>query len=270
MKRLRETLSAYSFLSVHLLGFLVFFCVPLLGMISYSFRRGFFDRSFAGFDNYLLLFKNVPFQIALKNNLFFMGIAIPLIVVLSFTLGYVMVEFKIARWIKLLFILPIFIPSGAVIGFYRGFFNDFLESEWVMVALVAIFIWKNIGYNLIIYLAAFSSMHRDVLDSAHVDGANFFQTIYHIVWPMMIPTTFFVAIVSVVNSFKVFKDVYLLQGNYPNSRIYMLQNFMNNKFRELQIEQLSAAAVVFTVILFMGVLAFMMAEKSYMKKVSRE
>ncbi|MCK8061216.1 sugar ABC transporter permease [Fusibacter sp. A1] len=270
IKRLKSSLSAYTFMSVHLIGFAIFFVIPFFSMVLYSFRKGFFDSSFAGFTNYIKIFNNIPFQLALKNNAIFMLVAIPLIVMFSFVIGFLLYELKVPRWIKLAFILPIFIPSGAVIGFYRSFFTDMLESEQVMIALILIFIWKNLGYNLIIYLATFGSMHRDIMDYAKVDGANFMQTIYHVVWPMTIPSTFFVVIVSIVNSFKVFKDIYLLQGNYPNQAIYMVQNFMNNKFRDLQVEQLSAAAVVFTCFLFAGVLLFLTIERRYLRKVSRD
>ena len=270
LKRIKSSLSAYSFMSIHLTGFVLFFILPFFSMVMYSFRKGFFDSSFAGLANYIKIFKNIPFQLALKNNAIFMLIAIPLIVLVSFSIGFLLYELKVARWIKLCFILPIFIPSGAVIGFYRSLFAGVLESEQVMIALIAIFIWKNLGYNIIIYLATFGSMHRDIMDYAKVDGASFLQTIYHVVWPMTIPSTFFVVIVSIVNSFKVFKDIYLLQGNYPNQKIYMVQNFMNNKFRDLQVEQLSAAAVVFTCFLFAGVLVFLQIERRYLRKVSKE
>lgn len=266
--RKKYDLSAYSFIAPHFFGFLIFYIIPFIGTVYYSFRKGMFNPNFAGIENYIKLFNNTPFKIAVENNIIFMFVAIPSIVILSFFISYNLYELKIHRIFKLMFILPIFIPSGAVIGFYRLLFGDFLDSGAVMLAVVLIFVWKNMGYNIIIYFAAFASINKDILDYVKIDGANYMQTIKHVVYPMTMPATFFVIVVSIVNSFKVFKDIYLLQGNYPNEKIYMLQNFMNNKFTALQIEQISATANLFAIFVFLGIYVFYTFEKRYLRKVS--
>jgi multiple sugar transport system permease protein len=157
------------------------------------------------------------------------------------------------------------------VGFFRKLIGTgafgLLNSDYAMLGVILIFIWKNTGYNLIIYLAGLMQLDRSVIEASRIDGAGYLQRLRHIIIPMCTPATALVGIVTIVNSFKVFKDVYILQGSYPNPQIYMLQHFMNNKFKDLQYEKLTSAAYLFAAIIFLGAFLLYCMDRSYSKKV---
>lgn len=266
-----KKIKAYVILFPSLLGFFLLYIMPFFIGIKFSLQRSSFNDEFVGLSNYFKLFENEAFVLALKNNLIFMAIAIPTIMIVSFLVALLIHELKMNRWIKIAMILPIAIPSAAVSGFFKTVFDassfSLIESNYAMLAVVIIFIWRSAGFNIIIYLAAMGQMNKSAIEAASIDGAGYFNRLYHIIIPMMIPSTFFVAIMSIMNSFKVFKDVYILQGAYPNPQIYMLQHYMNNIFGKLQNEKLTAAAYIFTIFIFLFALGFYKIERNYLDKV---
>ena len=129
---------------------------------------------------------------------------------------------------------------------------DWFKSSYSQLVVVILFLWKNLGYNMILFMAALGAIPKDVLEVSVLDGASVWDQFWHIKFRYITPTIFFVGIMSLINSFKVFREVYLLTGDYPFDSLYMLQHFMNNTFRNLDYQKLSAAAVVMA--LFMVVL----------------
>lgn len=262
---------AYLILLPSLFGFFLLYILPFFIGIKFSLQRSSFNQEFVGLANYVKIFENEAFVLALKNNLLFMLIAIPLVMIVSFGVSLLMYELKVNHWIKIAMIIPIAIPSAAVSGFFKTVFDaegfSIIESNYAMLAVVIIYIWRSAGFNIIIYMAALGQMNKSTIEAASIDGAGYFSRLYHIVMPMMIPSTFFVAIMSIMNSFKVFKDVYILQGAYPNPQIYMLQHYMNNIFSKLQNEKLTSAAYIFTLFIFLFALLFYRVERRYLDKV---
>ena len=107
-----------------------------------------------------------------------------------------------------------------------------------------LFLWKNLGYNMILFMSGLSAIPRDIIEVAELEGAGKFYTFMHIKLRYLSPTIFFVLILSLINSFKIFREVYLLTGDYPYDTLYMLQHFMNNTFKALDYQKLSAAAII--------------------------
>lgn len=262
---------AYIILLPSLTGFFLLYILPFFIGIKFSMQRSAFNKEFVGLANYIKIFDNEAFVLALKNNLIFMVIAIPSVMIVSFVVSLLMHELKVSHWIKIAMIIPIAIPSAAVSGFFKTVFDaeafSIIESNFAMLAVIIIYIWRSAGFNIIIYMAALGQMNKSAIEAASIDGAGYMNRLYHIILPMMIPSTFFVAIMSIMNSFKVFKDVYILQGAYPNPQIYMLQHYMNNIFSKLQNEKLTTAAYIFTIFIFLFALVFYKVERNYLDKV---
>lgn len=261
----------YLFILPSLIGFAILYIIPFFGGIKYSVSRSGFDSTFVAFKNYNDVFNSDVFMLALKNTCLFMGVSIPLIIVISFIIALLIHELKAPRIIKLFIILPMAIPSGTVAGFFRKVFGlngfNLIDSEYAMLVVILIFIWRNTGYNLIIYLAGLSDINKGAIEASMIDGANYFQRLRYIIIPLCTPITVFVSIVSIINSFKVFKDIYVLQGSYPNPKIYMLQHYMNNKFRDLQYEKLTSAAYVFAMVIFAFALILFIIDRKHSRKV---
>ena len=133
---------------------------------------------------------------------------------------------------------------------------DWFKDNMGQMVIIFLFLWKNLGLNIILFLSALNNIPQEVIESSVMDGAGAVKRFFSIRLYYLGPTIFFVAIMSLINSFKIFREVYLLTGDYPYDKLYTLQNFMNNKFTHLDYSQLSTGAVIMSVamILIVGVL----------------
>src|SRR5690606_13663667 len=119
---------------------------------------------------------------------------------------------------------------------------NWLRSGWSTGVVALVYVWKNCGYNMVLFLAGLGNIPKEYYEAAYIDGAGPFTCLIKITLPYMVPTSFFVLIISIINSFKVFREVYLLAGKYPYQDIYLLQHFMNNNFFNLSYQKLTTAA----------------------------
>jgi multiple sugar transport system permease protein len=145
-----------------------------------------------------------------------------------------------------------------VIFSFNGVLNDFiaifgadkidwLKSDYAYIVVIILFLWKNLGYNMILFMSALANIPTELLEVADVEGASELYKFFAIKLRYLSPTVLFVAILSLINSFKVFREVYLLTGDYPTDSLYTLQHFMNNTFNSLDYQKLSAAAVIMAI-----------------------
>jgi len=114
-------------------------------------------------------------------------------------------------------------------------------------------LWKNLGYDIVLWLAGLSSISPSIYEAAAVDGANTWKVFTRITMPNLLPSLYTITVLSFLNSFKVFREAYLVAGDYPHSSMYLLQHLFNNWFRDLQMDKLSAAAVL-TALIIMGLI----------------
>jgi multiple sugar transport system permease protein len=219
-------------------------------------------------QNFTRLFQNSAFLMAAKNTLQFSAIAVPLAVVLAILMA-LMLEARIPlkSQFRTFFLSPMMVPIASVvliwqvIFHYNGALNsllshfgvdpiDWLKSGYSQLVIVLLFLWKNLGYDMILCMAALSGIPREQLEAAEVDGAGPWKRFWKIKLRYISPSLLFVTILSLINSFKIFREVYLLTGKYPYESLYMLQHFMNNTFLNIDYQKLSAAAIImFTVML---------------------
>lgn len=254
--------SGLLFASPGLLGFAVFFLCPFLISLCYAFVDKPVGGSFVGFANFIALFQNKAYLMGLVNTLKFILVSVPLNMGLS--LGVALLINKVNRYrelLSLVFLIPLVIPSGSMAFFWKAVFAydgalngwlnglgvakiNWLDSGMAFAVMVLIFIWKNLGYNMVLYLAGLSNIPRDYYEAAAVDGARPWQVFRYITLPHLMSTSILVLIMSIINSFKVFKEIYLITGSYPHESIYTLQHFMNNMFTSLNYPRLTTATTV--------------------------
>ena len=236
-------------------------------------------------QNYRELLQNPYFLKGLKNTVLFMAISIPLNMVLS--LGVALVIHNMKRYPKffsLVFLIPLAIPSATSAFFWENFwglhgtFNqflsafgisgiDWLNSKYSLIVMVIIFIWKNVGYNMALYLSGLSSIPKQYYEYADVEGADGFWKFKHITWVYLTPTTFLVLIMTFVNSFKVFKEIYIITGEYPPDGLYMLQHYMNNMFLSLNYSKLVSAVYILTIVIVLFVACLFRTERNLSKNL---
>ena len=278
--RRRTRFSSSCFLLPSVLGVLLFFLIPFGVVIYYAFVDNPVGGEFVWFDNFVRVWKNAAFRQAGKNTLMFSAVAVPLTVVLSLMLA-MMLEAKIPMksQFRTFFLSPMMVPVASVvliwqvIFHYNGALNsllslfgaepiDWLKSRYSQLVLVLLFLWKNLGYDMILFMAALSGIPREQLEAAEVDGAGPWKRFWKIKLRYISPSLLFVTLLSLINSFKIFREVYLLTGKYPYESLYMLQHFMNNTFLNIDYQKLSAAAILmFTVMLIIIGVLFLIEAK---------
>lgn len=261
------------------IGCTVFYFAPFIISIYYSFTSGGKEKQFVGINNYVQLFQNQSFLLALKNTVLFMGIGIPILLCTGLLLAkFLCYLSKFADTVRGVLIVPFVIPVASVIKVWQILFDDygilnriftefsletqqFFQNGWVFFVLILIFIWKNCGYVALIYSVAMSNIPGNYVDAARMDGAGKWKIFYKIVLPLLRPTTFFALLISIINSFKIFREVYLLTGQYPDTKVYFIQHFMNNNFYNLNYPKLSSASVILSVLIVFVVLIIFLRER---------
>lgn len=268
-----------------LIGVLIFFIVPFGIVINYSLINNPITNEFVGLENYQKLFQTVAFKKAASNTAEFSLVSVPLAIILSLWLA-VMLERKIPgrSIMRTFFLSPLMVPTASVVLVWQvlfhthGTLNQIIEAfggqgvDWVksahgQIIIIVMFLWKNIGYNMILFMSALAAIPKDIIEVAELEGASKLYQFIHIKLRYLSPTILFVLILSLINSFKIFREVYLLTGDYPYDKMYMLQHFMNNTFNSLDYQKLSAAAVVFSLVMIVIIAILLIAENIFGKDV---
>lgn len=284
-EKTKDFAQSLCFLSPSLLGVCVFFIVPFGVVVYYSLIDGVGSRNFVFLDNFVKLFHNSAFLLAAKNTLTFSAWAVPLAVALSMLLA-LMLEARIPlkSQFRTFFLSPMMVPVASVVLIWQVLFNyngtineflllfgadkiDWLQSAHSQAVVIILFLWKNLGYFMILFMAGLANIPKELLEVADVEGAGEMYKFFAIKLRYLSPTVLFVTILSLINSFKVFREVYLLTGDYPYETLYMLQHFMNNTFKSLDYQKLSAAAVVMALVMVVLIELLFRAEDWFGKDV---
>lgn len=259
-------------------GFVLF---PFLDAV----RRSFFSAlsgEFVGLKNYLSVLSNEAFRLAAKNTLLFTAICIPVLVAVSLILALTVNALREKRGIfKTSFLIPMAIPVASIVLLWKvlfhqnGLVNAILSSlggtpvDWIgtdaaLVVLVISYLWKNTGYDMVLWLSGISGIPTSLYEAAQVDGAGPVQRFFRVTLPNLAPTFFTVTVLSLLNSFKVFREAYLIAGDHPPEGIYMLQHLFNNWFLTLDIDKMCAGAVLLAIVVLLLIL---LLQKFFGKRV---
>ncbi len=284
-KKHKKTVCSLLFLAPSFIGVLLFFFVPFGVVVYYSMIDNPVRKNFVLFDNFIALMSNKAFQMAAANTLKFTLVSVPLAVILSLLMACMLDKsIPLKSQFRSFFLTPMMVPVASVVLVFQVIFNqngvlneflsifgqdkiDWFKSDYAMVIVVILFLWKNLGYNMILFMAGLAAVPQEVMDAAKMDGAGDFQMFVHLKLKYLSPTIFFVTIFSIINSFKVFREVYLLTGDYPYESLYMLQHFMNNAFQSLNYQRLSAAAIVMSLFMIVIIGILFVAENHFGKDV---
>ncbi len=290
-KQMKKNLTAYSFILPNFLGFAIFTLIPVIFAFILSFLNwdGANPISFAGLDNFKRLMTDTTFKIALKNTLVYSIATVPLTLVASLGIAILLNKKIFGRnFFRTVFFFPYVASLVAVAVVWNmifnpsmGVVNSFLMSlgitnppgwtsstTWAMPVIVFVSIWKNMGYYMVIYLAALQGIPRDLYEAASIDGANGWQQFKKITLPMLTPTTFFVSIMLTISCFKVFDLVYMMtQGGPGRSTTVLVSHIYNTAFKEFSYGYSSAISMIlFMIVLLVTIVQFRGEKKwvSYM------
>ena len=255
------------FILPSLIGVAVFTLLPFLDVFIRSFQSA-ISREFSGLENYYDIFSNAAFKLASQNTIKFVLVCIPLLLAMSLAIAVFLNRFvQASQVLRTAFLIPMAVPIASVVliwnivfheqGVLSGVLNNFniVGQDWMNTGyafwvLVFSYIWKNLGYTIILWLAGLNAISKEIYESAKVDGAGELKCFTKITLPCLKPTLYTIAVLSLLNSFKVFREAYLVAGDYPDKSMYLLQHLFNNWFREMSFGKMAAASVVMAVIIF--------------------
>lgn len=266
-RRAREALTGLAFAAPAVAVFAVFMFWPLIQVfwISLQQTRGFGIAKWVGLQNYQEILSDKIFWTALWNTALYTAISVPLCLVAGLAAALLLNRRMPARGlIRAVYYLPAVISgvSSALIGAWLfnediGLVNRILDvvglgpvpwqSEGVpaLLSLVAISLWIGLGFNMVVYLAALQGIPREVFEAARCDGASRWATLRRITIPQLGPTTFFLIVIGIINSFQVFDIVYVMTGGGPGNSTTMLVTYAYSAgFEQRQQGYASAIGVV--------------------------
>lgn len=266
MKIKKSQLTGLLFILPSFIGVCIFILIPFIDVIRRSFL-GAISEKFVGLSNYKTIFNNTAFRLASSNTIKFMGVCIPILLVFSLLIAnFLIKQGKLGGYLKMAYLVPMAIPVASVVllwrilfdkqGFLNGMINllggqgvDWMNSKYAFWVLVFTYLWKNMGYDVILWMAGLSGISTSIYEAARVDGATERRIFFSITLPNLKSTMYTITVLSILNSFKVFREAYLVAGDYPDQSMYLLQHIFNNWFREMSFDKMSAAAVVVAIVI---------------------
>lgn len=272
---------AWLFLAPSVAGFGLFYLIPFVMGVVYSVMDSSVGGHFVGLANYRELLTSSSFRKAATNTFYFSAISVPLMLVLSLGLAILLnknVYFR--KWLRTSYVLPLVVPVASIILIWQMLFDwngsmnawlnligvdrvDWMKSNTARIVVIAVYLWKNLGYNVILFLAGLQQIPKDYYETALVEGAGRLRQFTGITLVYLTSTMFFVVMMSIINSFKVFRETYLIAGDYPHDSIYMVQHYMNNMFASLDIQKLTAAATLMVGCILLIVMGLFALERRY-------
>ena len=277
---------AFPFLLPGLAGLLIFYGIPFVGGIWYSVTDGRIENSFVGFENYVAVWKNQMFQLGLKNTLELSLICAPLLFLLSFVLAAGLHRIRPAgAFFRSSVLMPYLMPSSAILVIWLLWFDfggpvnrivtalgmdrvDWLTGAELRIPVVLMFLWKNLGFCVVIFLSALQSIPESLYEYATLEGASFTKQTFSITLPLVIPSAFLVVILAFVSAFRIFKEVYFIGGAYPDEPLYTLQNYMNNMYGKLNYQNVTTAAYIFALIVFVLFGLLFLSQRQAMRRLN--
>lgn len=254
-------------------GVMVFYLLPFLEVVRRSFLRS-GNNAFVGVDNYSAVFHNAAFALAVRNTVVYMAVGVPLLMGISLLLAMLLRNLTTRRKFVSAMLLPMAVPAAVMVLVLRiltdrqGIINgmlagiterfatlpdfegiDYLNSGWAIVIVLCSFLWKNTGYMVILWLAGLSALPGEVEEAARVDGANKWQNWHYIIRPGLSGTAFTIGMLSVLQIFKSYREVWMVAGNYPQENIYFLQHLLQNWYLKLEFDRMAALTVLLSLVL---------------------
>ena len=269
------------FLGPALVAIGVFFFVPVLAAFTLSFTDfdiyalGSFDYArFVGFKNYAQLLADPLFWKAFRNTLEFLLIGGPLSIGVSLAAA-LMIQSKLVRWkgfFRTAYFTPVVTTLVAVAVIWRfiyhprfGLLNYLLsfagiggidwlgDQHWAMPAIILMAVWKNFGYNMVIFIAGLQNIPAELYEAASIDGAGHLQQLRTITIPLLAPTTVYISILTMIGYFQLFSEPYVMtQGGPLNSTLSIVLLMYQQGFRWWNMGYSAALAFVLFAFILAG------------------
>ncbi len=276
-----ESRQALAFASPALVGLALFTVVPVVLSVVMSMYNwpAFGEREFVGLDNYKWLLTESPdFRAAMRNSIVFALLYVPANIIVSLTLALIIgPRIRGRNAFRVLFFIPVVTPMVANVLVWRmllqpqGLFNGLATSwfgiqlpsflsdpYWAMIMIVVMSVWQGVGYNMLIFSAALEQLPETVIEAARIDGATGKTMLFRVILPLMSPSIFFAAVMTVIGALQVFVQPQMLTGGGPgNSTLPMVMFIYNTGFKFQQLGMAAAGAwILFAMIILITAFQF--------------
>lgn len=260
---MKRAWKGYLLIAPMLAGFLLFYVLPFGQVVWDSLSQGTGkSQLFVGLENYTRMFQNDMFLQAFGNTLRFLGIGLPVILVLAYVLAlFLKSQAQRFRLLRAVFLLPYVMPVAGTVLLVDLLFSeegvvnrlllalglplaDWLQSPAAFWVMLLLYLWKSTGYAVVLLLSGLLTIPAEHYQVAQVEGASPLQTFRYVTAPQMWYALFLALVFSLINAFKCFREIFLVGGEHPHESVYMLQHFINNAFANLNYQRLSVASVL--------------------------
>ncbi len=282
----RRTLEGLSFITPNFIGFFVLILIPVLFTFWLCFNKwdGYTPMEFVALDNFKYIFTHKIFQEAVVKTLIFTACSVVITLLLALGLA-VLINQKLAGIgiFRTAIFFPYVASVVAVAAVWQmlfqkdmGLINEMLRffgvtdvpgwfatTKWALPGVIIVNIWKNMGYYMIIYLAALQDVPTSLVEAGMIDGASAWQRFWKIKWPLLGNATFFVVMMLTINSFKSFDLIYALTEGGPGTATTLLSQYIyNQSFVSWDYGRASAAAMVlFAIVAVITLIQFRLEKK---------
>lgn len=250
------------------LGVLLFYLLPSAEVV----RRSFFQSgsgSFVGMANYRAVLHNAAFWRAVRNTAAYAAAGVPLLMVASLALALLVRRLSTRRKLVSALLVPTAVPAAVMVlvlriladkhGLWNGMLAavperfaglsvftgaDYLHSDLALAVVTGSFLWKNTGYMMILWLAGLAGLPKEVDEAAAVDGAGRWQRWHYVTRPQLAGSFFTIGMLSVLQIFKSYREIWMVAGSYPQENIYFLQHLLQNWYLKLEFDQMAALTVL--------------------------
>lgn len=277
----REGVSAWLYIAPALFFLTLFIFVPTFQLFlnSFYYMDGMGTKEFIGLENYRDILTDPDFWQTVKNSFIFIFVSVPLGMVVSLVLALLILkEIRGQGVFRTIFFAPVvtsLVAAGLmwvwILNYDFGIFNQFIQrlgfdkipwlvsSKYAMPSVILMTIWKDAGYNMILFLAGLNGISSVYYEASSIDGATKWQQFKHITWPMLMPTTVFIFIVRMIFSFRTFEQIYAMTKGGPvgSTRVFVYYIY-ETSFQFFELGKGSAAAILLLIIVLslVGIQAF--------------
>ena len=272
---IHETVTSYLFLLPFLLFFVLFVIYPMFMCVFTSFFDATMGREdiFIGFENYKRLFADKVFWIALKNTMIIVLVSVPVTCAFSLWVASVISKMPVAATsiFRCIFYLPVVTGSVAVTMVWKWMYNNYYgifnylgtnmgildkninwlgDPKYALGCIILILLTTSVGQPIVLYVSALDNVDKSLVEAAAVDGATSFQAFWKVKWPQMMPTTLYILIITMINSFQCFALIQLLtQGGPSNSTMTIMFYIYYNAFKLFDYGYGNAMGVILAIII---------------------
>jgi multiple sugar transport system permease protein len=284
-RRIIEALWGLLFILPQFAGLIVFALVPIIAAFALSLVEwdGLGSITFAGLSNFQQQFADSAFRIALINTTYYTLLVVPGGLALALLVALGLNKIRGKEVYRVMYFMPVVMSSVAVSVIWMWLLNgDFglinvllqmifhiqgphwlTDQHLVIPSIAMMSIWWSLGFNMVIFLAGLQGIPATYLEAARIDGANSWQLFWRITLPLLSPTLFFVTVISIISSFQVFDQTYVMTSGGPDRASYTLvYHIYALAFQKFSFGSASAVAVIlFAILLTLTVIQFMLQKR---------